>query len=611
MKKLLTIIFMAALTVSVFATVNTETETPTVNHDGSCERVGSMRFIVTNDQDYQSATTTDPIIVRIQLTDGAVLCHDLDGVDDLVPSDANNYWVELETDSFGYWPTGNTGVLARGQKGSNFIEVIIRSAPNNGGTLPNPAQQAWFRLGSTVLINGAPYVGPNLYNPGTFTSAGNKTLDGVPICVDYSAHPGGVDQFPQNNFNVISLTTWQFGSQLGVSYSPANPAIAYGGDDNGQNFNVRSDCGKNSVDLASDDVLLCQCYVPTTVQNDDGSYTTTYDCKDLYRVGTLVLDTNACDVWIEESTIGMVPSGSTITMTVVDASGAPIDVYFASVPTLTQMAPSELTVGAPVAGAAVTHTYSVYNNTAGFVPDDGVCDTSGKDQCYDNYNLYESYSWTVTGESVTEAGKLQLSDVDLARLTSDGPITAYLKISWSPIPCGSGGSKILLDYPLNFVNCPPEAAAVVKWYPTYEYFTYFPAVNAQWWAGLAVTNVSYYNENFVNVGGVTDQDADVVLYLIEADGDVYMYNAGTLPKSGILVTLLSDPSFSPTLMSGYTDSTFGDEAFWVIAKATPTIGNSVMSIDGFGMLGDGNQGQGTLPRIDWGWFTGFPVNVKK
>ncbi|NOY23667.1 MAG: hypothetical protein GXO70_09205 [Acidobacteria bacterium] len=123
MKKLLTTIFMAVLTVSVFATVNVETETPSVNHDGACERVGSMRFVVTNDQDYQSASTTSPIVVKIELTDAAVLCHDLDGND----NDGFNRWVELEVDGV-MWQSGD--VMARGVHGSNYIEVIIRDNPN-------------------------------------------------------------------------------------------------------------------------------------------------------------------------------------------------------------------------------------------------------------------------------------------------------------------------------------------------------------------------------------------------------------------------------------------------------------------------------------------------
>jgi len=592
MKKLLTTIFMAVLTVSVFATVNVETETPSVDHDGACERVGSMRFIVTNDQDYQSASTSDPITVKIELTDGAVLCHDLDGTDD-----TNNLWVELEVDGTMWQPLD---VLARGSAGSNYIEVIIRDNPNDGGALPNPSVQAWFRLGSTVLINGGPF-SPRLYDD-TFTlDASSPKTQGVPVCVNYTAHPGGVDQFPQNAFNVISLTTWKGGlggTFLGVSYSPANPAIAYGGSGSTHNFVVDSNCNpKTGSDFDTEDVTLCQCYAKTTEQKPDGTEVTTYECKDLYRVGTLDLDTPSCDVWVGEDGIGMLPANSTITMTVVDASGAAIDVAFASVPGLTPMGTTTLNLDPAVAGTAVTATNANTSVSNGYIPDDGVCDMSGKDECVGNaYNLVESYSWNVSAASTVDPGKLQLDDVDLARNTADGAVTAYLKISWSPFPCGSGGSIILTDYPLNFVVCPPEPTVTPVYNHEYEYFTYFPATNAQWWAGLAVTNSTLFYQDYVEGWG-TDQDVDITLYLITDQGDVYMYNAGTLPKSGILVTVLSDQTFAPTPVDPNGPTWDGSRRFWVIVDGKATIPDTFIGLDGFGMLGDGNQGQGTLPRV--------------
>jgi hypothetical protein len=624
MKKLLTTIFMAVLTVSVFATVNVETETPSVNHDGACERVGSMRFIVTNDQDYQSASTTNPLIVKIELTDGAVLCHDIDGND----NDGFNRWTELEVDATAgtsplpMWQPGE--ILARGAHGSNYIEIIIRNYPHNGTTLPNPTNQAWFRIGSTVMIDGSAF-NPVLYDD-NFVAVGSKT-QGVPVCVNYTAHPGGVDQFPQNAFNVISLTTWQGGingTLLGISYSPANPAIAYGGTGSTHNFIVDHHYDKCS--LSTDDVLLCQCYVYTEGQSQASG---TYDCYNLYRLGTLDLygsfpdadgdgNPEICRVFLTEDMAGMLPQDSVITMTVVDGAGNPLStlpatdgVYLNSASLMVNGIPATtLTLSGATAGAAVdlttdTPEYSDWNYS-GYVPTDGVCDTSGKDSCVDNYNLYESFSWSVTNPSTVNAAQINVGDVNMGRYTAAGAVTAYVKIAWSPFPCGTGNSVILLDYPLNFVVCPPEATVEPVYYPAYEYFTYFPAVNSQWWAGLAVTNVTYFNDNFVPVlGGVMDQDADVVLYLITDMGDVYMYNAGTLPKSGILVTLLSDPTFAPTPVDPTGPTWDGSRPFWVIAEATPVNANTWMAIDGFGMLGDGAQGQGTLPRIDtpYSWWT--------
>jgi len=624
MKKLLTTIFMAVLAVSAFATVNVETETPTVYHDGLCERVGSMRFIVTNDQDYQNATSDDPIIIQILLTDAAVLCHDLDGDD----ADGIVHWVQLEVDGTFWDNAAYPEVLARGGVGWNYIEVIIRDNPEDAGTFPSPQGQAWFRLGSTVTILGG-VINPPLYLA-DFTPDGNK-MDGTPICVNYTGKVGGADAFLENEFNVISLTTYLGvlgGTQLGVSYSPANPAIAYGGPVNVHNFDWDTDCGKSSNDLVSSDVRLCKCY-----EIDDTEQEDVFNCSDLYRIGTLNLQTNDCALWLEEDAIGMLPVGSIITMTVVDGAGNPLStvdhgVYIADGPmvTLTPMllsddvTPAEIAVAfnalPPAYDSAAGGEYSMFNSNSIIIPLTGEGDCTWMyptgQECDDLYNLYESVSWTVTAESQTEIGRLQVSDVNLARFTADGPETAYVKFSWAPYPCGAGGDKIL-PFPLNFVDCPVEGEVEPEYYPQWEYFTYFPAFSdGYWWAGVAVTNASFFAENF----GVfphfhTDQDAMVTYYAIEADGDVYMLDAGMLPESGILVTLLSDPALSWTYMgSNAGEVAFGDESFWLIVEGMPTVPWTYIWLDGFGMIGNGNEGQGTLPRVGYGplWNDGIPYN---
>jgi hypothetical protein len=612
MKKLLTTIFMAVLAVSAFATVNVETETPTVYHDGTCERVGSMRFIVTNIQDYQSASTTAPIIVEIRLTDAAVLCHDLDGVDDGV-----NNWVSLEVDGFATgWAADE--VKARGAAGANYIEVRIEASPGDGAVSPNTTDQAWFRLGSTVDIFGAPIVLNTWTAADPMVALGTKN-DGTPICVNYTGRVQGADAFLENEFNVISLTTYLGalgGTQLGISYSPANPAIAYGGPVNVHNFTWDTDCGKATNDLVSTNVLLCKCYIWDYVDQED-----VYECDDLYRIGTLNLDTANCDVWLEEDAIGMLPVGSIITMTVVDGAGNPLStidhgVYIAdnAMVTLTPMAPGELAVSAIALGTAydiddngAATEWSLYNNTTLYIPLSGEGDCSMFDACDDQYNLYESVSWTVTAESVTQPGRLQVSDVMLARHTTDGPETAYVKFSWAPYPCGAGGS-IILPFPLNFVDCPMEDEVEPEYFPAYEYFTYFPAFSdGYWWCGVAVTNVTYFTANYLLGNPIVDQDIDCVYYALEADGDLYMLDAGVLPKSGILVTLLSDPALSWTYMgSNAGEVAFGDESYWLIVEGYPTMPWTFIALDGFGMIGNGNEGQGTLPRIDFWWYFGYP-----
>jgi hypothetical protein len=616
MKKLLTTIFMAVLAVSAFATVNVETETPTVYHDGSCERVGSMRFIVTNIQDYQSATTDDPIIVEIRLTDAAVLCHDLDGIDDGI-----NNWVSLEVDgAVTGWAADE--VKARGLAGANYIEVRIEASPGDGAVSPNTTDQAWFRLGSTVDIFGAPITLNTWTEADALVPLATKD-DGTPICVNYTGRVGGADAFMENEFNVISLTTYLGvlgGTQLGISYSPANPAIAYGGPVNTHNLVVDSDCNKFGSDLYTPDVLLCQCY-----EDDVVDQVTVYDCYDLYRVGVLDLNSTNCDVWLEEDAIGMLTDNAVITFTVVDAAGNPLStivdgVYFGQGPSAPNpslaIGASDITIAGPVWGtlhdAAGTPELSDWNNTSGYVPTDGICDMSGKDYCYDDYDIYESFSFSVTTASTDVPAQLILSDLYLARHTELGPITAYVKVSWAPYPCGAGGS-VILPFPINFVDCPPEETIEPEYYPQWIYFTYFPAfADGYWWAGAAVTNATYFAENFGYFPHFhTDQDAMLTFYAIEEDGDIYMLDAGMVVESGISVTLLSDPALSWTYMGANAgEVAFGDEGFWLIVEGMPTLPFTYIWLDGFGMIGNGNEGQGTLPRVGYGpvWNPGIPFN---
>ena len=312
-------------------------------------------------------------------------------------------------------------------------------------------------------------------------------------------------------------------------------------------------------------------------------------------------------MWLVEDAPAMLPVSSIITMTIVDAAGNPLStlpatdgVYLNSAGlSVGNFALSGMTLLDNGPGAAVdlttnTPEFSDWNDTSLYVPTDGICDTTGKDGCLDSYNLYESWSWSVTTPSAVVAAEIDIADVNMGRYTAAGAITAYVKLAWAPFPCGTGNAVILVDYPLNFVDCPLESVIPPVYYHEYEYFTYFPKIDGQWWAGLAVTNATLFYDNFVEGWGV-DQDIDITMYLIEMDGDMYQYNAGVLPESGILLTLISDPAFAPTALG--TDTTFGDEPFWVIVDGTATIPFTFIALDGFGMLGDGNQGQGTLPRI--------------
>ncbi len=595
MKKLLTTLFAVFVVVSAFATVDVQTTTPNVYYQGACERVGTMKFVVANDQDYQSATSQNFILVKIQLTDGATLCKN-------IFEDANGdpAWGILEVDGT-HWVSGD--VKAFGAAGDNVIYVKICAAP--AGT-PNANDQAWFELGNTQAVGNSGVV-----------------FDPHAICVNFQG-----STFSLNSFFLVSITDYtvaadclddtldprnMVGNVLGTSYQPANPAIAYGQPESVHNFIIGTTCtvknGTADADLsaitASDDVVLCQCSVHTDATQDTPA---SDECYDLYRVGTLILKDNTCQAYLKEDSIGMLPTGSIIEFSVVDASGNPLDVYFAQAPTLTTDATSGLTVSGPtyvgLVDAAGNGDYSNDSDSTLYNGLDGC--PSHYDACVDTYDMYSTVQYTVTAASTAGQGIIYLDNFMLGRLTSAGATEAYLKVSWYPVPCGTGNSKVIMKS-LKFIDCPDETEYQPTYYQDALYFPYFPNTGF-WWSGLAITNVNYYYNTVLPTvncyyGGQgigflgVDQDINVTLYLIEEDGDVYVYDAGTLPKSGILTVLLSDPAFSPVLMSGYTDDAFGDERFWVVAVGTATVGDTPIVLDGFGMLGDGTQAQGFLPRI--------------
>lgn len=600
MKKLLSVLFMAFLTVSVFATVNVESEIGlSVYHDGSCERVGALRYIVTNETDYQSASTTSPVFIKIRLTDAAVLCHDLDGIDDAAD---NVNWLEVEVDNTANgWLTANEEVKIRGGRGWNYIEVRITSGPGDqGANTPNPSAQAWFRFGSTLDIAG------NLLSVDVFPfddpdgiSIRTKT-DGIPMCFNYTGRVNGNDAFQENDINSVVMETYQGalnGSPLGVSYSPANPAIAYGGDENAQNWVLITD-GKSS--FVADYVELCDCYT------SDGDQVITYTCDCVYRYGTIDFTTGDLVVALQEQIEGMLPMNSVIEMTIVDVDGNPLSTvaHGAYLQGTTTLTPD--TLNSDLAISAITRnvyaTVDHLDTASSSQYDDGTCQ-GGFDACTAGGDIYSSFTWNVTAESSSDVGTLELGVVSVARSSCDTPIDAYVKVAWYPYPCGAGGYTVLSAYPIHFVACPEPGEVPTYKAMAFEYFPYFP--DFDWWSGLAVTNATYFYDD-VTGQGFDNQAITATLYFIEEDGAIYMLDGGTIPASGIATYLLSGLPVAPTLVSG-TDSAFGDERFWVVVAAESTneyTGNLMtrIFIDGFGMLGDGTQAQGFLPRVwndDW------------
>ena len=617
MKKLLTIIFMAALTMSAFATVNVETTSPSVNHDGACERVGTIRFIPTNPQDYQSASTTNPVMVKIQLTDGATLCHDLDGVDD-----AYNTWIQVEVDG-NFWVQGD--VWARGFRGHNYVEVLIQAAPYAVNT-PTGTDQAWAIIGNTEAIG---------------TGIPNTTFKANYLCFNFSAHPGGVDQFPSNAFNKVSIVdyassinftlpstlTYQpvagdavtYGSQLGTSYSPADPAVAYGAINSEGDLNVSFD--KNCDGYKAAKGYLCGAIDITDQDTTDpqNPIVNDYDCKCVYRYVSFNSSLGCFQITLPQGAAAA--AGSIVEVTVVDSSGNPLSnadhgVYFYYGQGAGVTAPSvsgiSNTIQAPAVYGQVDYTDA--SSTQYY----GTCnpDNDGYEDVGDTYADQDMYSAIrfQLGAAMDDSTVLKLSNITLARSSCDDPIDAYLKVAIYPNPCGTGRAVVLTDAPIHFLACPGDAPEVLAF--DMLYWPYFPALNSNWWAGLAVTNVSFVTEGtyYSQTAGwapatmkIQDQDVAMVYYLIEADGDIYAYQPSSLlPKGGIQTILLND--ITPVLVSG-TDSTFGDERFWVVGMGQGTVNNKAFRLDGFGMLGDGTQAQGFLPRIytgnfDWS-YNGF------
>jgi hypothetical protein len=598
MKKLLSVLFMAFLAVSAFATVNVESEIGlSVYHDGSCERVGTLRYIVTNETDFQSASTTSPIYIKIRLTDAAVLCHDLDGVDDAAD---NVNWVSVEVDGNAATGWEADEVKIRGGAGWDYIEVRITVGPGDqaAGTYPSTAAQAWFRFGSTLDMAGNP-ITLQVWQHDAPDTALARTVEGVPLCFNYTGRVNGVDAFQENDINSVVMETYQGsldGSPLGISYSPANPPIAYGGDENANNWTLVVD-GKGA--FSAQTVYLCDCYTSVTADQ-----TTTTTCHCVYRYGSIdFTGAGGLTVALQETVVGMLPAGSIIEMTVVDSQGNPLSTIADGV-YLVNGTGGELTANTADSGLAIGNFTMVGATAVNYLTanqsaeDDGTC-PSGLLLCGTAGTYYTSYTWDVTAASTstTNDGLLTLGNVQVARESCDSAIDAYIKVTWYPYPCGAGGSYVLSDYPIHFVDCPVPGTLPTYKATAYEYFTYLPSF--EWWSGLAVTNATYFYDD-VTAQGFDNQDITATLYFIEEDGAIYELDGGTIPASGIATYLLSGLPTAPTLVSG-TDSAFGDERFWVVVKAESTNEytnpSNKIFIDGFGMLGDGTQAQGFLPRV--------------
>ena len=120
--------------VPVFADIERQTSIPTVNYRGSSELAGFFRITV-NDDDFQNASTQEPIFLRISLTSNAFLAKTL--VEQSLPNEdyrrspiylalslltnLENLTLAARNDSFAIvrWVAGERFIWIRCQRGSD------------------------------------------------------------------------------------------------------------------------------------------------------------------------------------------------------------------------------------------------------------------------------------------------------------------------------------------------------------------------------------------------------------------------------------------------------------------------------------------------------------
>jgi hypothetical protein len=147
--------------------------------------------------------------------------------------------------------------------------------------------------------------------------------------------------------------------------------------------------------------------------------------------------------------------------------------------------------------------------------------------------------------------------------------TVTVEISLIELPCTTIHT-CTVDVGVFVVDC---AAAVAPYMFT---FPYYPAINdAIWWSGAALSNC----------GGADD----CTLTFYEQDGDIGTYDV-SIAAGGLWFTLWTTILGDIVADAGNAGS-LGDSPFFVCVNCDDTSGTG--TVRGFGMLGDGNQAQGT------------------
>lgn len=180
-------------------------------------------------------------------------------------------------------------------------------------------------------------------------------------------------------------------------------------------------------------------------------------------------------------------------------------------------------------------------------------------------------TYVASGLGLSSLDKFLLVDIpemhyDLDAVTAGDVVSVTITIKKAPCGVVFEDTITVATY-----GCPTIPPAEQTSCLTFPYFT--PVNDADWWAGLVITNLA-------------DNDGTATIKIYEQDGDQgeATVTVGALSQ---YVGLLTSLSFTQTAGTG----TIGDSRSFIVVCFTGS-----NNIDGFAMMGDQTQAQGYLPR---------------
>lgn len=612
MKKLFLSVLMVVFTLSAFANISVETTSPSVNPEAACTRMGQMKYIVDNNTDFTLATTTEAIILKVYLRGegGEPVYVKSDTFDPgaTTATTDDDYWAPVQLGSL--FAAGSVEYSMACDSRDYFFIRIMNPGAGVFTAAPISTSPADFIVGVTsqgtdcpvfIDVSGVPV------NKYVETAISDYTVDGaiVTTITAQNFDPFAFDDADtfENRSTNPAVTGVDF---LGRSYQPSTPRVGIvRGTADPEGITADDVCTKPNFEP---NIYLCPTYSATQ---------TTSTCTDIYRYGDL------CPINITETSLGSLKAGQTVTVSIPST----VEVYFVeSMSTVTVTADS--TSGLAVTGSTWGTTYTETDNsttpptvissfsiadgeslTASSLTNNGSCGWSTGPTTATSA-LTQSFSFNITAASTASAGSgyaggyITIDGLYVARHTSlDALEVVPLDVTvttpggdplgWYRCPDCFGSFSVTIDDVATFIDCDDLIADAVP-DTAYMYFPYFPAFPDGFWAGIVVNNASvYYGANYL--GQTSEQSIEVTLYFVETDGDTYeMKLAEPLNAGGLWIDLIEN--LNPTTTSD--DTAFGDEAYSVIVKATGLTPGVMVTLDGFGMMGNANGSHGYLPRIE-------------